>query len=155
MKTGCRCAQAGFSVVELLLVLGVLSILAAFAVPSIQGTMTAYRLTASANLIAEELDAARVLAISRGAIYEVRFTQRAIAIVDPEDIAHPPRVAKPLEPGVRVAVMPSAAIRFFPRGYARAGDLIIQNQEGSLIRIAVLASGKIEISQPCESLTQN
>lgn len=147
MKVAPRSARAGFSVVELVIVLGVLVVIAAFAVPSIQGSMTEYRLTASANLVAQELDAARVLAISRGAIYEVQFTERAVSVIDTEDLTKA-RATKVLEEGVRVAVQPTAKIRFFPRGYARGGNLILQNEGGSLVRINVLASGKIEVSRP-------
>ena len=131
--------------VELLIVAGLIGIVAAFAIPEIRGSMTAYRLKASANIIAEELDAARVMAISRGAIYEVQFSDRVVRVIDLEDAGAAARLPKNLEEGVKLTTVPTSGIRFFPRGYAQAADLTLQNENGTTIRVKVLVSGKIQV----------
>ena len=145
MKVPSRCAQLGFSMIELLIVAGLIGVVAAFAIPEIRGSMTAYRLKASANLIAEELDAARVMAISRGAIYEVQFSDRVVRVIDIEDNGAAARLPKSFEQGVRLTTVPSAGIRFFPRGYAHAANLTLQNEAGTRIQVRVLVSGKIQV----------
>jgi prepilin-type N-terminal cleavage/methylation domain-containing protein len=141
----------GFSLVELLIVVTIIGLLSSIAVPSLNRSMTLYRLTSSANMICEELDAARVLAISRGTTYELRVANggRSVQIVDPADLANPPRVAKELEPGVSITFTPAQPIRFFPRGFAGAGDLVVQGADGRLMRVSVRTSGKIEASNVC------
>jgi len=150
MKVPSRCAQLGFSMIELLIVAGLVGVVAAFAIPQIQGSMTAYRLKASANIIAEELDAARVMAISRGAIYEVRFSSRAVSVIDVEDGNSAARLPKNLETGVSLTNAPAGGIRFFPRGYAQAANLTLANEYGSTIQVRVLLSGKIKVEDMAE-----
>jgi prepilin-type N-terminal cleavage/methylation domain-containing protein len=142
----------GFSLVELLIVVAIIGLLSSIAVPSLNRSMTLYRLTASASIICEELDAARVLAISRGTTYELRVANggRAIQIIDRADPSNPPRVAKQLEPGVNITFSPAQPIRFFPRGFAGAGDLLIQGTDGRVMRVSVRTSGKIEVSNVCD-----
>lgn len=141
----------GFSLIELLLVVAVLAIAAGFGIPALQGTMTAYRLKASADIVAGELDAARVMAISRGAEYQVRFTEHAVAVVDPLDAYHPPRVPKTMDPGVRVASSPTT-LTYRPRGTCvwtpAAASAIIQLQDtgNKTASITVTGTGRMTVS---------
>jgi len=137
-------SACGFSLVELLLVVAVLAGMAALALPSLRGTMTAYRLRTSADIIAGELDAARVMAISRGAVYQVKFTEDAVFVEDPQDTENPPRLPKRLEDGVKVKTgWPT--IEFKPRGTCSGGNIQLTNDHKDTALIDVTGTGKISV----------
>ncbi len=135
----------GFSLIELLLVVALVGIIASVTLPALNGTMSAYRLRASADIVASELDAARVMAISRGAVYEVHFGGNQVWVTDPQDPDNPPRVAKNLETGVTVT---GSTIVFRPRGSAVGGSITIENLEHITTSVRVEVSGKIVVVEP-------
>ncbi|RPI27036.1 MAG: prepilin-type N-terminal cleavage/methylation domain-containing protein [Acidobacteria bacterium] len=142
-------SECGFSLVELLLVVGILAITAAFAIPALDGTMASFRLRSSADLIAGELDAARVMAISRGAVFEVRLypDQRGVQVLDPADsVANAPRTRKFLDQGVTIVNGPT--IQFQPRGSCTGTttgqEIQIRNDSGSIL-VEVNKTGKIRV----------
>ena len=57
--------SAGFTFIELVLVLGILAIIISFAIPSLDGLTPKYRLRTAARRLASQLENARVTAISR------------------------------------------------------------------------------------------
>jgi len=137
-------SACGFSLIELLLVVCVLAMAAAFGLPALQGTMTAYRLRASADTIAGELDAARVMAISRGAEYQVKFTSTSVYVEDPLDTDHAPRVPKTLDEGVTVSGG-GPTITFKPRGTCSGGAVQLGDTKGNTASITVTATGKTTV----------
>jgi len=70
-----RKQQGGFSMVELLVVLGIVAILAAIVIPSIGPLMRSYNLNRAASMLADELSYARQAALTKNADVEVRFYQ--------------------------------------------------------------------------------
>ncbi len=140
-------AQLGFSIVELMFVGGLIAILGAMAVPQIQQSLTSYRLTASANLVSAELNAGRALAVSRCWRYEVELDtgNNTIQIIDPNDAGNSPRTVKFLESGILLLSVPTDRIRFYSRGQARGGTVVLQDQNGDTISVVVNASGMVEI----------
>ena len=141
-------SEHGFSLVELLLVIALVAIIASVTLPALNGTMSAYRLRASADIIASELDAARVMAISRGAVYEVHFGGNQVWVVDPQDPDNPPRVPKTLEAGVTVA---GSTVVFRPRGSAVGATISIKNEKDVTTSVTVEVSGKILVTPPPET----
>jgi uncharacterized protein (TIGR02596 family) len=65
--------RRAFSLMELLVVIGVIALLAAVAVPAMGPTVRGLKLGNAGQLIADELAAARQAAVSRGVPVEVRF----------------------------------------------------------------------------------
>lgn len=127
----------------------VIAILVGFAVPQVQRSLSVYRLTNAANLVAIELAAGRTLAVSRNWLYEIdcNTTDYTIQVIDPNDASNYPRTAKPLGSGITFNSIPASGseIRFYSRGYARSGTIILQNGDGDTASVVVSASGMIEI----------
>jgi type II secretory pathway pseudopilin PulG len=140
MKT-CR----GISILECIVACAVVS---AFSVVSISLVTTAernYRVTTAAHQLLAEIQAARLLAVSRNATMQVVLNDDgSYEVVDPGDVANPPRHSKVLPPGVVFEQTPGEPFVFFPRGNARSGTIRVGN--GALSRsIVVKASGQITI----------
>jgi len=141
-------SACGFSLVELLLVVAALLAAASLGLPSLRGTMTAYRLRASADIIVGELDAARVMAISRGANYEVKFTGTTVFVEDPQDTGNKPRLSKRLEEGVTVATIGEnqfPTLVFRPRGTCSGGSIQLGNDSNDVAFINVTGTGRVTV----------
>ncbi|MBI4446152.1 MAG: GspH/FimT family pseudopilin [Acidobacteria bacterium] len=138
--------SAGFTVIEILFLVALTSILMAIAIPSIRHSTAYYELTGSVNQLATELNAARMLAISRGAIYTMSFdsAEGTFQVVDEADPENFPRAEKTLDSGVTFKSLPQNSIRFFSRGNARGGVMELQNELGEVMSVEVHASGRIE-----------
>ena len=67
-----------------------------------------------------------------------------IQIIDPDNALNNPRIEQSLESGITFTSTVSS-ITFYPRGYADAGTLELQNEDAKTISIQVLVSGKIKI----------
>jgi prepilin-type N-terminal cleavage/methylation domain-containing protein len=142
-----HCCSRGFSLIELLIVIAAGTVVLAFAVPEMQRSLSASRLQTSATQLAAELNYARTISVSRNASFEVRFNsaERTFQILDTEDPANPPRVAKTLEPGITFASVAGGQVGFFPRGHAQAGVITLTNGFGQRINVVVRSSGMVEV----------
>lgn len=80
-KAGVR-ADKGFTLVELLIVVALMAVIAAIAVPSITKTLPHQRLNRAARDILSELNAARLKAITSNNKYKVVFTLNAYPALD-------------------------------------------------------------------------
>ncbi len=140
---------SGFSLLEAMIVGVLIAVLAGVSVPQIRQSVSAYSLTASANLVATELNAGRTLAISRNWLYDMdpNTTNHTIQIVDPGNASNSPRSLKYLESGITFSSVPAAGseIRFYSGGHARGGTLVLQNENGDTISVLVGASGRVEV----------
>ena len=71
-----RARAAGFSLIELLIVVGFVSVLAAMSGPPIQAGMARYALLSASQGVAGTIRTARFQAVARNQILRVRFTIR-------------------------------------------------------------------------------
>ncbi len=143
-----RNSQSGFTILEAMVVVVFASVILSIAVPKLQVILDYYSLTSSANLVASELSAGRALAVSRNWIYDVSLDtgNSTIQIIDPNDPDNSPRTEKNLESGDSFSTVPATSIRFYSRGHARGGTIVLVNESGYTISIIVSPSGKIEKS---------
>lgn len=140
----------GFSVIELVIVLALAAMVASFAVPSLQRSLALTRLQTSAVELAAELNFARTIALTRGAVFQLSVDtgNGTYQVVDPADPDHPPRTAKGLERGIRFAAVPDEPIEFRPRGFARGGTLRLTDGSGNFVEVVVLSTGLVEVRLP-------
>ncbi|MCH6570292.1 MAG: hypothetical protein IH794_09300 [Acidobacteria bacterium] len=138
-----RNSEFGFSIIEIVFVVAMIGILGSMAVIQLQPSIDRYRLVSSANMIASEMNAGRALAISRNWAYEAQFDTIAntIQVVDPSHSSNNPRMAKSLEPGISFSFVPSPSIRFYARGHALTGTILLQNDAGETASVIVTPYG--------------
>jgi hypothetical protein len=79
-------------------------------------------------------------------MYQLNFDSEegAFQIVDPI-LDQAPRLVHQLDDGVTLASTPSNPIRFFPRGHAQGGVILLRNTYGDGILLRVSASGMVDI----------
>ncbi len=134
--------SSGFSLIELLLALGLGMAVTAAALPSAARMLDAYRLEAAARGVAGDLELARMLAVTRNSQVAVRFDRESNSywLLEGEELL---AAARPLPRGVRLAEVMRRDIRFHSRGNAApAGSVLIANPAGK-IRVTVSAAGRV------------
>jgi type II secretory pathway pseudopilin PulG len=83
-------ARSGFSLLELLLVLGILVAVVGFSVPAIQDANDVRRLDEAGELVRQALSDGRVKAIETGLIYQFRYEPGAaqfVVVPDPSELS--------------------------------------------------------------------
>jgi len=78
-------SERGFTVVELITVVGIMMVVTAIATPSFYYWLPKYRLSAGARQIAADLHLARMKAISQNTSYRLRFTAPNIYEMQKDD----------------------------------------------------------------------
>lgn len=138
--------SSGFTTFELMVVGIVAIIVFSVAVPTINRSMAASKLSSAALQLATDLEFARSAAMSRNSIYRLQlFTaEDMFQVIDAElgDLLQAPRE---LERGISILSTPANPIRFFSRGYARGGTVTLQNEFGETITVTVRPSGMVEV----------
>jgi hypothetical protein len=90
---------------------------------------------------------ARTIAVSRNAMYQLTFSDDGgeFQIIEPLSDTSP-RNAHRLESGITFANLPTAPIRFFPKGHAQGGAIQLSNDFGDSIVVTVSPSGMVDVS---------
>jgi type II secretory pathway pseudopilin PulG len=70
-------SEAGFSLIELVVVVAIMIVVAAIAVPAVKRTITIYRLDSSAHAVASMLQQARMTAVQTNTAYYVQYNANA------------------------------------------------------------------------------
>ncbi len=90
-KRGPRTRQGGFSTIEMLIVVIVLMIVTAIAIPNMMNAIADIKLRASANSVSGLLQQARLMAVQKNSLYTVRANGTNRAYID--SIPSPPTAA--------------------------------------------------------------
>lgn len=133
-------SSRGFTLVEMMVLIGILGLVLAIAVPSFRGYNRANRLAATADMIASDMALARAMAVSQGRIIRFGGTAAGYTINDPatNDILR----SRTFEGTVR---LPGAVtINFFPWGAADTAILTLD--DGAAQKdVRILPTGIVEV----------
>ncbi len=147
-----RQSMAGFTVVELLTVVGIMMVITAIATPSFYYWLPTYRLSAGARQIAADLQLARMKAISQNRAYHLNFDSTSTYILEFDgDNNGTPETADtgsiPLPDGITVIASDQVPTSIFQsRGTANASDTItVENSYGAKRDICIKIVGRVHI----------
>ena len=144
-KKRCLAGQLGFTIAELLVVVGILSILGTIAVPQFVAIQPGFRLDGAARQVFGELMSARMKAVNENTTYTITFpTSHTIQIAGS---ATRTVDLQTLYTGVTLSTVPNpATIQFTSRGTADVAPAItITNSAGSKT-VLLKITGSVTIS---------
>ncbi len=132
---------SGFTVVEMLLTIGIASIILAIAIPALLSTLPRLRLSSAARQVASDLQVARIKAISQNTANTVTFNTSTTYTFS---IGSDSRNFGQLYPGITFAV--SANPVFTARGTASAAVIITLSNGTAQKLVCVKTVGRVNIA---------
>jgi type II secretion system protein H len=149
-KTG----AGGFSLIEMMVVVLILAIVAATAIPNLIAWRSGMNLRAAINELRNDLESARARAVKENAQVTVAFIPTAgqyrMTYQDP-DANTILLKSQTLPAGVRIAsdnplyTLTGNSTSFSSRGTAAPGTIVLTNQKGKTSAISITFIGKIEV----------
>lgn len=137
-----QCAAArGFTLLEVLLVLVILSISAALVVPVIGGGIGTTEAKVAARKLGTALNYARGLSIREKINYFVVVNDKKVLVVSGEG-----KVRKEFTFSDSINITPDARITFFPRGGSSGGEFAIEGG-GAGFRVKVTLAGLVRVAE--------
>jgi len=139
-------SERGFTVMELMVVVGLMAIISAIAMPSFISWLPSYRLSAGARQVAGDLQLARMKAISQNTTYRLNFisgTQYRL-----EKDAGFTLESGPFTLPTGITASPTGATsEFQSRGTASAtDDITLTNDGGTTVRhVCIKTVGRVHI----------
>jgi len=130
----------GFTLVEMIVLIGIIGLIAAIAVPSFNGYLRANRLATTADQMAADMALARATAVAQGRIIRFDGDAAGYTITDPGD----GRVIRDREFGGTVALAADASVNFFPWGAAEVAVLTLDDGNDTR-QVQVLPTGMVEV----------
>ncbi|MBD3306886.1 prepilin-type N-terminal cleavage/methylation domain-containing protein [candidate division KSB3 bacterium] len=146
--------KQGYTLLELLVALLILSLLAAVTLPDIMGWLHQYRLQAAVVSITNHLRAARLLAVFTGLEHQVQIKPAGEGnyyqvVEDPDDtdtiVMSIGRIVLDKRFGeVQITrVTAGGRLTFYPKGTARNGSIYLENSVGTRVKVVVSTTGRI------------
>ena len=142
-KFGYSRSASGFTVLELIVAIGIASVVMGIAIPSFLSWLPTLRLSSAARQVATDLQVARMKAISQNASNTVTFIQAAgtytftLSPADSRDVGQ-------LYPGITISSAPTNPV-FTPRGTASTTGTIRLSNGTATKDIVVSTVGRVII----------
>jgi type II secretion system protein H len=130
----------GFTLVELMVLIGIVGLLAAIAVPSFRSYNRANRLGTTADMMIADLSLARATAVAQGRVFRLDATETGYTVVDAAtgDVMRD----RTFEGSVRLPA--AATVHFFPWGAAETAILTLDDGHDQK-QVRVLPTGIMEV----------
>lgn len=144
-----RSGTGGFTLIEVMIVLALMAIMAAFAAPSLQGYMTKNRLSGAARVVMTDLMQARSLAATENTRFKVTFSGNSYTIYRIEsDASETERLSRNIEAEYSDVTMTSNQNFVFQatRTVAAGGTVTLTNPGGTR-SVVVSNAGRVRIAE--------
>lgn len=132
--------RKGFSLVEMMVLVGVFGLITALAIPSISNYVRSNRLATTTERMAADIQMVRSMSIANGRIYRLTATSSGYTITDPitGDVVRNRNFHN------TVTLAADATVNFFPWGMADPQILVINGDTG-VRAIQILPTGIVEV----------
>jgi prepilin-type N-terminal cleavage/methylation domain-containing protein len=137
-------ATYGFSFVELLATLAVLSVLFAIALPAWNKLLPTFQLDSSVRQVQTELQYIKMRAASENVGFQLEYATDSGNYTINKDGT--PLVSKPLPQGIRISN--AGTIAYSPRGTAGANRVRLRSPDGWCKQVVVSSTGRVRVCQP-------
>ena len=134
----------GFSTIELVVVLVIIGIATAIALPNWRRWLPSYALNSATRQIQSELHHIKLRAAAENTPFQLVYLQGASEYTIQRDST--PLQTKPLAAGT--SITKGGTISFSPRGTAGANRVRLRNANGACRQIVVTATGRVRICTP-------
>ena len=132
----------GLTLVELLIVMAIVSICLAVAMPDIATFSSGYKLKAATREVATDLQLARLLAVKENKTFQVIFASNSYQVIRLSDgIVAKSRSFSPEYPDINLT---NAAITFDARGLSNGSTVTVANTNGTK-NVSVAPTGRVAI----------
>jgi Tfp pilus assembly protein FimT len=132
----------GLTVVELIIVMGILTIGLAVAMPNIATFSSGYKLRAATREVATDLQLTRLLAVKENKTFQVIFGPNSYQVVRLNDgIVAKSRSFGPEYPDINLT---NVSITFDPRGLSSGNTVTVANTRGTK-NVSVAPTGRVVI----------
>ena len=139
-----RAIPDGFSTIELVVVLAIMGIAAAIALPNWNSLLPGYALNNSTRQIQSEIHSIKMRAAAENVGFQLAYLQGASGYTIQRDSK--PLVTKPLADGTTITK--EGTIAFSPRGTASGNRVRLSNADGACRQVVVSPTGRVRICTP-------
>ena len=134
----------GFSLIEIIVALAVMSIVAAIALPAWNRLLPNYQLDSSARQVQSELHNIKMRAAAENIGFQLQYSDGASNYTLQRDSKA--LVIKPLPQGI--VITKAGTVSFSPRGTAGANRVRLRHPEGLCKQVVVSATGRVRVCKP-------
>ena len=139
-------ARQGFSALELVVVLALVGILAAIALPGWSRLLPSYQLDGSVRQVQSELHSMKMRAVSVNTAFQLAYLADSSQYVIQSD--GKVLATKPLPEGI--VITKAGSISFSPRGTADANRVRLRGSTGLCKQVVVSATGRVRTCRPTD-----
>jgi len=144
-KSRIRRDETGFTMVEVMVVIGIIAIAAGVAIPSISSFIPNYRVKSAAQDLYSNMQLAKMEAVKTNSSRTVTFNANGYVKADSTIISFADygnvEYGRP-DAGSNITYT-GGAVTFQPRGLAQAGEVYISNDSGTSYYVGTFASGVV------------
>jgi prepilin-type N-terminal cleavage/methylation domain-containing protein len=137
-------SRAGFSLIELIVVLSLMGILLAIGIPAANKLLLSYQLNGSARRVQTELQNIKMRAAAENLGFQFAYGSGSGSYTIRKDGSA--FVSKPLPEGI--VITQAGTVSFSPRGTAGSNRIRLQSRGGGCKQVVVSSTGRIRACNP-------
>jgi prepilin-type N-terminal cleavage/methylation domain-containing protein len=133
--------RKGFTLVELIVLIGIFAVLAGIAIPTFSNYVRNNRLASAVERMAADIQMARSMSIANGRVYRLTATAAGYTITDPLS----GEIITNEQYHNSVSLVADMTSDFFPWGMADVGVVVLSGN-GNIRTIQILPTGVVEVN---------